>query len=155
MTTGRGLTDHAAGRGRSRSPGRGRVSFGTAENSRFSPSTLTTPVTSQVTDLADQPFIMVPALNYAPSSTATTPSPTAQQPVATATPPPATEAVSPESSHRIRELESARELSGWLPVSTVLYGMLSTILPSERYSTIEWVGGSNRYWRMFVRDGTT
>ncbi|RYR52488.1 hypothetical protein Ahy_A06g027396 isoform A [Arachis hypogaea] len=33
-----------------------------------------------------------------------------------------------------------------------LYETLSTILPSGRYTTTEWVSGYNRCWRMFVRE---
>ncbi|RYR54318.1 hypothetical protein Ahy_A06g029576 [Arachis hypogaea] len=38
--------------------------------------------------------------------------------------------------------------------SCTLYGTLSTILPSGRYTTIEWVSGYSRCWRMFVRGRT-
>ncbi|QHN96557.1 uncharacterized protein DS421_18g619560 [Arachis hypogaea] len=65
--------DQAVGRGRDR----GRVSFSTSGTSGSSPSTLTTPVTSQVAGLADQPFIMIPNPNYVPPSTAPPPPPTA------------------------------------------------------------------------------
>ncbi|RYR21130.1 hypothetical protein Ahy_B03g066391 isoform A [Arachis hypogaea] len=56
-----------------------KVFAGTPENSRSSPSTLTTPVMSQVVGGSDQPFIMVSNPNYVHVSMATTPPPSAQQ----------------------------------------------------------------------------
>ncbi|RYR66538.1 hypothetical protein Ahy_A03g012556 [Arachis hypogaea] len=39
--------------------------------------------------------------------------------------------------------------------SFFLYGTGSTMPSSRRYTTIEWVGGCNRCWRMYMRSATT
>ncbi|RYR50376.1 hypothetical protein Ahy_A07g036968 [Arachis hypogaea] len=99
MTTSRRVSDQAAGRGHSHSRGRGRVSSSILGTSGSSLSTPTTPVTSHVAGLVDQPFIIVPSPNYVPPSTVRMPPPTAQQPTAIVTPPPTTEAAALESSY--------------------------------------------------------
>ncbi|RYR52487.1 hypothetical protein Ahy_A06g027396 isoform B [Arachis hypogaea] len=66
--------DEKWGRGR----GRGRISSGTHGNSGSFPYALTTLMTSQIADLADQPFIMVSNPNYVPPSMVTPSPPTTQ-----------------------------------------------------------------------------
>ncbi|RYQ94956.1 hypothetical protein Ahy_B08g089932 [Arachis hypogaea] len=129
---------------------RGRVSSGTRRNSGSSLSILTTPVTSHVAGLSDQPFIMVPNPNYVPPSTVTTLPPSAQQPNATATPPLATDTVAWNLLTEVSLLMPLHHL-----LSCTLYGTLYTMPSSERYTTIEWIGSCSRCWRMFVRGGTT
>ncbi|QHO18413.1 uncharacterized protein DS421_11g320300 [Arachis hypogaea] len=133
MLTSRGAADQAASRGRSRGRGRGRVSSSTPRTSGSSPSTPTTPVMPQVLP------------------------PAAQQPASTSTLPLAMDATAPESSHACEAATDAPpsppivQLKIWPDGGTgcTLGGMLSTTLPSGRYSTIEWVDGSSRCWMIF------
>ncbi|RYQ95197.1 hypothetical protein Ahy_B08g090257 [Arachis hypogaea] len=41
-----------------------------------------------------------------------------------------------------------QEMTNVIKLIYTLYGTLSTILPSDKYFTMEWVGDSSRYWRM-------
>ncbi|QHN76493.1 uncharacterized protein DS421_19g644340 [Arachis hypogaea] len=128
MSTGRGVADQAAGRGRSHGRGRRRVTSSIPKTSGSSPSTLTTPVTPQLA-----------SMSMPPPATDATALESGHVSEAAANPPPPPPIV---------------RLKIWHDSNTgcTLGGTLRMTLPSERYSTIEW---SSRCWIMFVRGGNT